>query len=292
LAALRGLASIDARLVASDNLVATLEDADPGVRRAAASLLGCHPETGTISTRVIGALVLALYDEDEGVRLSAADALGATSDDRAVLSLIRAAGDASPAVRDAAAQALRSILGDEVDTVAAGEPVERRVEALKAWWRSSRVRLRVGGGGESVDVGGVAKEIIQTIAATTKGETVAVSAAQSAPTPPRRADVPPVVHAAPPVGVAAAAAASTPGARKPEPAAESTVKGRPEASPEPKPEEAPAQAEESAAAEGEGGDFESIFNPSEADENQEEGGDVEPGGEDGDGGDGGYENVL
>jgi outer membrane biosynthesis protein TonB len=284
LAALRGLASIDGRLLGDDDLVAALEDSDAGVRRAATSLLGWRQDNGTLSVRVMDALTLALYDEDEAVRVAAADALGAAGNDRAVLALIRAAGDPADAVRDASLHALRAIVGEEVETLAADAPPEQRVEALKAWWRIARVRLRAGTEGESVDVGTVAQEIIDTLAAT-KGETPPkrVHAQPPAPAPKPATKSAPKEAAAPPAAKAEAPKA-TPSAKK--------------AAPEPEKAAAP-EAPAEAAGEGETVDFESMFTPSEGEDNEggegegekKEGGEGEGGGGEG-GDDGDYESVL
>jgi HEAT repeat protein len=165
LAALRGLASIDNPQLTHNDLVAALEDSDAGVRRVAASVLSWHREDAKMPLKTMRALGLALYDEDEAVRVSAAEALGTAGDDRIVLALIRCVGDRSEAVSKAAQRSLGMLVGSEIDSIAEGAPVAERVESLKAWWRTARVRLRGGPmptGGPSVET--ASRDVLQTLA--------------------------------------------------------------------------------------------------------------------------------
>jgi HEAT repeat protein len=150
LAALRGLATIDARLLGDSELMATIEDPEPAVRRAAAALLGWRREGGKVRRGVLSALGFALYDDEEAVRLAAAEALGAAGDERAVFSLIRALRDESENVREAALRSLASIVHDlpRVDGLAGAD----RASALKAWWKEARVRERLSSGEEAAPV--------------------------------------------------------------------------------------------------------------------------------------------
>jgi hypothetical protein len=257
LAALRGLASIDDPQLTHSDLAAALEDGDAGVRRVAASVLSWHREEAKMPLKTMHALGLALYDEDEAVRVSAAEALGTAGDDRTVLALIRSVGDPSDAVSKAAQRSLRTLVGGEIDSVAQGAPGGERVEALKAWWRGARVRLRGGpaaSGGETVESAG--KEVLQTLA-TMKGATGQVAPGRAAPAPAKKA------QAAPAAEVKAPEA-------KPAPAPAQNVKAAPEA-------QAPAgsaKADEAAPAPSaeEKGEFESMFQENEeAQEAGEEG---------------------
>jgi HEAT repeat protein len=164
LAALRGLASVDERAFTSSELATTLEDVDPGIRRAAAAAAvdWCRDK---LSSPVMRGLRLALYDEDEAVRVSAAEVLGTTCDDKAVFCLIRAASDPSEAVREAALRSLRASVGAEIDSVVAAAPAEARVDALKVWWRGTRVRLRTGSNeSERAHPASTAREVLESLA--------------------------------------------------------------------------------------------------------------------------------
>ena len=130
MAAMRGLDDD----LADTEVVAALEDAEADVRRAATAMMGRRRSSESTS-----ALIYALGDEDALVRITAADALGHRGDDRAVLSLIRTLGDDDTGVRDAADRALRSIVGERIEDVGAGLSAERRIGALKAWWKAARV---------------------------------------------------------------------------------------------------------------------------------------------------------
>jgi len=141
LAALRGLASLDASRLHGSELVAGIEDEDAGVRKAAAAILGWQQIEGAISQRVLASLTYALSDGAESVRLASVEALGAVGGQRAVFSLMRTLADPSEDVRAAGRRALRSIVGDEVEVIGAGLPLEERVEALRHWWKGARVQL-------------------------------------------------------------------------------------------------------------------------------------------------------
>ena len=278
LAALRGLASIDAPQVTHSDLVAALEDSDAGVRRVAASVLSWHREDAKMPLKTMHALGLALYDPDEAVRVSAAEALGTAGDDRMVLALIRAVGDSAEVVSKAAQRSLHSLVGKEVDSVAQGAPAAERVEALKAWWRTARVRMRSGpaAGGETLEH--AARDVLQTIATMRGG----APAKEAAPAPAAAAKA----KAAPAKEGAAAPAKETKAAAK---EAKAAAEPKAAAAPEPKP--APeaqaagaAKPAEPAPAEGgaDKGDFESVFQESEGEDASAEGyetllgGDKEP----------------
>jgi HEAT repeat protein len=225
LAALRGLASIDDPQVTHNDLVASLEDSDAGVRRVAASVLSWHREDAKMPLKTMHALGLALYDEDEAVRISAAEALGTAGDDRAVLALIRSVGDPSEGVSKAAQRSLHSLVGPEIDSVAEGAPAAERVEGLKAWWRTARVRLRGGPAAGGATVESASWDVKQTLA-TMKGTGQAVpaaaaSAAAKAETqrgaPPAQAKAEPAQKAKPAAPAPEAKAAPAP---EPKPAPE------------------------------------------------------------------------
>ncbi len=133
LAAVRALAKVGGAS-SSSMLVRALEDEDACVRKAAATILGWREVTGAAAS-----LVLCLRDEDARVRAAAAASLGSLGQDRAVLPLIRALDDERADVRDTAFIALREIVGDDIDRVAADEVGQARIDALKTWWRRARV---------------------------------------------------------------------------------------------------------------------------------------------------------
>lgn len=149
LAALRGLANMGSGALAVTEMTAAIEDEDPAVRKAAATVLGWHRVKGKSMALVFPALALALRDEEEGVRIAAAEALGSLCDARAVLPLIRALTDSSPTVQKEAERALRNTAGEEVDLIGQGSSSEERAAALKAWWAEARVHVVVGRAGPS-----------------------------------------------------------------------------------------------------------------------------------------------
>jgi hypothetical protein len=144
LAGLRGLAHSGTGLRSAE-LMAALEDEDPSLRRAAATILGVRRREGTVSREVLSALAFALQDGDETVRIAAAAACGALGHDGAVMSLIRAVADPAPPVQRAVWRALRSILGKPVETVGEGLAPQERAAALRSWWRHARVERRMVG---------------------------------------------------------------------------------------------------------------------------------------------------
>jgi hypothetical protein len=269
LAALRGLASTNDRLLTSRDLVAALDDADSSVRRAAADILSWHREEGKISSQVMYALGNALHDEVEAVRVSAAEALGAAGNDKAVLSLIRAVGDPSEAVRDAARQALASMVGPEVESIAASAPAEKQVEALKAWWRIARVRLRTGSDGtKEADAASTARDVMQTLASLKAGTAPPKQPPATAVREPpreRAPSAPEATKASPPVAVKAAEAAA--GVAKAQAVAAAAAPSKPEQPPTAALPNLPTAADapigdapdEGAPAEGEGEAFENLF---------------------------------
>jgi hypothetical protein len=143
LAALRALSSADARLLEGGDLARALEDEEPSVRRAAATLAGWREQL-VHDPDVFLALGAALRDAEVPVRLAAVEALGSLAAGRVVLSLIRATADPEPQVADAALRALRDRIGDELDGIGAGlEPGERAL-ALKRWWNGARIDFALG----------------------------------------------------------------------------------------------------------------------------------------------------
>jgi hypothetical protein len=280
LAALRGLASVDAELLTTSELKAALDDAEPTVRRAAASVIGMRRENGRLSARLMRALCFALYDEDEAVRVSAVEALGDSGDDSAVLALIRAIGDSAEAVRDAARRSLHAMLGYEVDAILDAAPAEERVEALKIWWRGARVRLRTGPGrADPLDVEITTREVLDTLATLKAGGALPPRPTKPETAVPRKTEAPTSV------------AAAVHGIGKEKAASKETPK-------EIEPPAAAAEGESSPAEEGETQDFESMFQES-ANEEEQGAGEGEAGGEgkkgEGEGeGEGGeeYENIL
>lgn len=144
LAALRGLASIDARLLGEAETAAALKDADASVRRAAATIMGWRRERRARDPQAYQALTLALHDRDPTVRVAAVEALGSLGDHRAVFSLIACLADHAEPVRESAEQSLRVVIGSALDTVGGGLTGEERVAALKQWWRSARVEVALG----------------------------------------------------------------------------------------------------------------------------------------------------
>ena len=301
LAALRGLVSIDPGLLTSADLVVTLEDRDPGIRRAAAAVLGWQPEGAGAAARVMNSLRFAMYDEDDDVRAAAAEALGATGDDRAVLALVRAIADRSEAVRAAAAESLRAIVGPEVDAVASDAPAAERAEALKKWWRAERVRLRTRSGtDERAEVGNAARDVLERLASLRLGSPAAPPPVAPAPraAPAAPAAQPPPAAAKVEVAPAPPAPRAAPKEETPKPPATAAVApAAKKVEVPPVPEAIPAVAEAAApeAKEEETSDFESMFQ--QAQEGEEgEGEEAEEGKEgeskeEGEGGDE-YESIL
>jgi HEAT repeat protein len=139
LAALRGLAHTDSRALTVEDLTIALEDVDSSVRQAAATLLGWRQDDAPALAGRVGALAFALRDADPGVRVAAAEALGSLGERQAVLSLMRAVGDEHQAVRQAALSALRTLVGEQVESTGAELEPEARVAVLKRWWQRARV---------------------------------------------------------------------------------------------------------------------------------------------------------
>jgi HEAT repeat protein len=137
LSALRGLASLNARLLPNADLIARLEDSDAAIRRTSANILGWRRD-GVIGREVIHALALTLHDDDDDVRAAAAEALGNLGHHQGILSLINALEDPSAQVKEAADRALRSVLGEPFDRVGEGASGTARVTALKEWWKEAR----------------------------------------------------------------------------------------------------------------------------------------------------------
>jgi hypothetical protein len=137
LAALRGLSAIGRELKRSE-LLAALEDQDARVRMAAAGWLGARRDQAAVRP-----LVFMLSDDDEEVRAAAAEGLGALGDDGAVLGLIRALGDESESVRAAVRWALRSLVGEEIESVGLELEGDARIAALKSWWSEARIATSV-----------------------------------------------------------------------------------------------------------------------------------------------------
>jgi hypothetical protein len=184
LAALRGLSSVDAELLTTAELKATLDDPDPAVRRAAAGVISMHRDHDKLTPHLMRALCFALYDDDEAVRVSAAEALGDSGNDRAVLSLIRAVGDPAEAVSEAARRSLKAMLGEEVDAIAEAAQPEERVDALKIWWRTARVRLRTGPVVSSpVDVEVTTRQVLEQLASLKTEGAIAPPSRRAEPAP-------------------------------------------------------------------------------------------------------------
>lgn len=182
LAALRGLASLDASRLHSSELVAAIEDDDVAVRKAAAAILGWQQTEGAVSQRVLRSLTFALTDEAEGVRLAATEALGAIGGQRAVFSLMRTIADPSDEVRVAGWRALRATAGAEVDEIGAELAAEDRVEALRSWWKEARVR----GVTPSTEVAPLDEPVVRR-----------APAARAEPQPRREPSMPPVAAESP-----------------------------------------------------------------------------------------------
>jgi hypothetical protein len=188
--------------------------------------------------------------------------------------LIRAVGDSTEVVSKAAQRSLHTLVGQEVDSVAQGAPPAERVEALKAWWRTARVRLRTAptAGGERVET--AARDVLQTIA-TMKG--APAPAKEAAPAGAPAAEKPKAAPAkeaapAPATETKAAAKEAKPAAEaKAAPAPEAKAAPAPEAKAAPAPEPKPAPEGQAASADkpaepapAEGGaEFESMFQESE-----------------------------
>jgi HEAT repeat protein/beta-lactamase regulating signal transducer with metallopeptidase domain len=88
-------------------LIARLQDADAGVRRAAAGSLG-----NLRSKTAVPALIAAIGDSNKEVRQAICEALGHIGDARAVPALTRLLSDASPDVRHRALDALQEFTDD------------------------------------------------------------------------------------------------------------------------------------------------------------------------------------
>jgi len=178
-AALRGLAALDAALPAATLLLAGLEDTDPAVRRTAATLASARRNSGKPSG-LQAALAFALYDADASVRAAAAQALGTAGDERAVMALIRAVADESPAVREAAWTALCSIVPAATEVSADGLTPADHSRVLKTWWREARVAPESGSTSDLSRVAAAAREATLravTEAAAPKGAPVEAPAA-------------------------------------------------------------------------------------------------------------------
>jgi HEAT repeat protein len=202
-AALRGLAALDATLPTAPLLRAALEDTDPAVRRTAATLASARRNVGKRS-ELQAAVAFALYDADASVRAAAAQALGTAGDERVVLALIRAVADESPEVREAASAALRSIVPAASDVPADGLSPANHRRVLETWWREARVAGEPGSNRDLSVVAAAARE-------------AALRAVAEAPAPKRPpAEVPP----APKTVASPAPAAPTPPANEPEEEAE------------------------------------------------------------------------
>jgi hypothetical protein len=175
LAALRGLASLDARYLPTAALVDRLEDPDPSVRRTAAELLGWRRHDRATSD-IVHALALALHDDDRTVRAAAVQALGTLADDRGVLSLIQATLDVADDVRDVALGSLRAMVGGVVDRLSEGRSPAERAAALKEWWKTARADVCL-----AAHEGDVAVRRREVVGPPAPGPPVPVAPTQGAP---------------------------------------------------------------------------------------------------------------
>ena len=96
--------------LASDVLIAGLQDEDLDVRLTCCESLGEHPDP-----RVISALQIALEtDKELDVKLAAVDALGKIHSPQSVAALAKAVNDRDPALQYAGVQALKSVSGQDL----------------------------------------------------------------------------------------------------------------------------------------------------------------------------------
>ena len=96
--------------LASDVLIAGLQDDDLDVRLTCCESLGQHPDP-----RVISALQITLEtDKELDVKLAAVDALGKIRSPQSIAALGKAVNDRDPALQYAGVQALKSVSGQDL----------------------------------------------------------------------------------------------------------------------------------------------------------------------------------
>ncbi|MCE5326895.1 MAG: HEAT repeat domain-containing protein [Planctomycetaceae bacterium] len=132
---------------ATPSLIAAMKDARPTVRSKAAVTLNQTISKGVIEQKdAQQALVnAAKNDPDEGVRSSALTTLGHSRAYETMDTILDGMDDPSPAVREAAYQAMRKVLGMDFPYKADDPEPKRRqdVNMIRAAWRDPGFRGRV-----------------------------------------------------------------------------------------------------------------------------------------------------